>query len=76
MSDAIEQVIDLRRIESHLIHSTIAQRVAHTAADESFWMIADHDPVELHDFLIDLGLTVQTFIISEKEFRVFLGKIA
>lgn len=76
MSDAIEQVIDLRRIESHLIHPTIAQRAAHTAADESFWMIADHDPVELYEFLIDLGLTVQTFIISSKEFRVFLGKIA
>ena len=74
MSDAIEQVIDLRRIESHLIHSTIAQRAADTAADESFWMIADHDPVELYEFFIDLGLTVQTFVISEKEFRVFLGK--
>ena len=74
--DATDHVIDLRRLESFLIHPTIARQAALTSVDDSFWIVVDHDPIELYDFLIDLGLTVQTFIVSASEFRVFLGKIS
>ncbi|MEM9280933.1 MAG: DUF2249 domain-containing protein [Verrucomicrobiota bacterium] len=74
MKGATHNEIDLRRLDSYLIHPAIAQQAAHTQIDDSFWLISDHDPVELYEFLIDLGLTIQTFFVSENEFRVFLGK--
>lgn len=76
MKDITHNIIDLRELEPHLTHPAIALRAASTQIDDSFWLIADHDPVELHEFLLELALTVQTFICSETEYRVFLGKVA
>lgn len=74
MLSFLTNALDLRRIEHHLIHSTVARRAARTDANSSFWIITDHDPVELHEYLNELGFIVHTFIVSPREFRVFCGK--
>ena len=75
MKDISDTIIDLREVQRHLTHPVVARRAALTDIGESFWLITDHDPVELYEFLIELGLTMQTFIFSENEYRVFLGKV-
>ena len=52
MKDITHRIIDLRDLEPHLTHPSIAPRAASTKIDESFWLIVDQDPVELFELLL------------------------
>ncbi|MEM1083146.1 MAG: DUF2249 domain-containing protein [Verrucomicrobiota bacterium] len=67
--------IDLRKVEGHLLHPTIANAASGVESNGSMWLVSDHDPLELHDFLNQLGFTVQTFAVARDEFWIFLGRI-
>jgi len=68
-------MLDLRMMLPELVTLLIEVRASLVEANGSFWIICDHDPVELYDFFVELGFTIQTFIYSPKEYRVFLGRI-
>ena len=67
-------MLDLRKIAPELRHLIIEVRALQVEQEGSFWMIDDHEPVELYDFLEALGFCVQTYSCSNKEYRIFLGK--
>lgn len=67
-------MLDLRKIAPELRRLTIEVHALQVEEAGSFWMIDDHDPVELYDFLKALGYCVQTCIHTNKEYRIFLGK--
>ena len=68
-------MLDLRSVEPELIEMLIEVRASVVEENGSFWMIHDHDPVELCDFVAELGFNIQTFIYAPSEFRIFLGRI-
>ena len=67
-------MLDLRKIAPELRVLIIEVHALQVEEAGSFWMIDDHDPVELYDFLKTLGYCVQTCIYTNKEYRIFLGK--
>ena len=67
-------VLDLRKIDPELRMLVIEARALEVEEAGSFWMIDDHDPIELYNFLEALGFSVQTYIYTNKEYRIFLGK--
>lgn len=68
-------MLDLRKVDSDLILLLIEIRANTVEKNGSFWLIHDHDPIELYEFFINLGFLPQTFIFSNDEYRIFLGKI-
>ncbi|MEM7010007.1 MAG: hypothetical protein AAF585_00865 [Verrucomicrobiota bacterium] len=73
MQSWITKALDLRKMPPQLARSAAAERAADTEVGSSFWMIDDHEPVEICQLLGEMGFAIQTFIYSETEYRVFAG---
>ncbi len=67
--------LDLRVIEPDLAELLFEARASSVERGESFWFLDDHDPVELIPVMEKLGFTVQSFVYSATEFRVFAGRL-
>ncbi|MFT5905297.1 MAG: hypothetical protein ACI9E1_000893 [Cryomorphaceae bacterium] len=72
----ITDFLDLRALADDEVHSAISKYVSDVPMHGSCWIILDHDPVELYDFLSDMGMVVNTFIYDLDEYRVFLGRVS
>ena len=75
MAEFFRDTLDLRLLESDKLHSAIAQRANLVEPDRSFWLIADHDPLELHEYFNELGFSVTTYVPCEGEYWVFMGRV-
>jgi len=71
-----QHTLDLRELHDHKIHASIAQQAAGVEENAAMWLIVDHDPVELHEYLNELGFSVTTFVPNAGEFWVFMGRIS
>ena len=67
-------MLDLRKIAPKLRGLIIEVHALQVEGAGSFWMIDDHDTVELYDFLTASGYCVQTCTHTNKGYRIFLGK--
>ncbi len=67
-------MLDLRKIAPEFRVLIIEVHALQVEEAGSFWMIDDHDPVEIYDFLTALVYCVQTCIHTNKGYRIFLGK--
>lgn len=74
METSKTDMLDLRVIEPELVEMFVEVRASIVEKNGSFWMIHDHDPVELYDFILDLGFTAQTYIYGPSEYRIFVGR--
>jgi len=68
-------VMDLRDVDPELLELLIEVRASVVESNGSFWIVTDHDPVDLCDFIDELGFTVQTYICGIDEYRIFLGRM-
>ena len=68
------EILDLREINPDLVELIIEARAGSVDVNGSFWMIHDRDPVELYDFILDLGFTMQTFICPPNAYHIFIGR--
>ena len=65
--------IDLRGEENKQIQDILMCLLPKLSKHKSLWLICDHEPTNLYQYLIDNDLNFQTFIISDNEFRLFVG---
>ena len=65
--------IDLRGKELEQIKDKVVNILPELSKHKSLWLICDHEPLELYQYLIDNDYVFQTFIISKNEFRLFVG---
>ncbi|WP_309381365.1 DUF2249 domain-containing protein [Cerasicoccus frondis] len=72
--EQISMALDLRDMDTLLASAAIGERVASVAENGSFWMIHDHDPVELYELLDDLGFSMQAYFYDLGEYRIFAGR--
>ncbi|MEM1295912.1 MAG: hypothetical protein AAGH89_11145 [Verrucomicrobiota bacterium] len=75
MNSWISNALDLRNMPSGLAASAVAERVADTGSNESFWLLHDHEPVEICKYLFDQGFTIQTYLFSLDEYLIFVANL-
>ena len=68
-------MLELRKIAPELRRLIIEVRAIQVDEVGSFWMIDDHDPIELYDFLKTLGCYVQTVSTRIRNTESFLEKL-
>ena len=73
MQSWITEALDLRAMPPGLAKSAVAERAADTEPNGSFWMVDNREPIEICEFLISIGFTIQTHLFSEDEFLIFAG---
>ncbi|MCH6256324.1 hypothetical protein MLD52_07175 [Puniceicoccaceae bacterium K14] len=74
MDHTIANALDLRSLDVETAKTKVAERASQTKIHNSFWALCDHDPIELYETFIDLGLNIQAFVYPPEGYRIFLGR--
>jgi uncharacterized protein (DUF2249 family) len=71
----MDMKIDLRGEDVDQIQDKLMCLLPKLSKHKSLWLICDHEPTELYQYLIDKEFNFQTFIISNNEFCLFVGSV-
>ena len=75
MNNTLSNPLDLRGLTPSEAKSSLESRSATVEPGGSFWVLCDHDPIELYQDFIEIGFIAQTFIYPPEGYRVHLGRI-
>ena len=65
--------VDIRGLSPKGATSKLAESLQERQQDESIWLIDDKEPIDCYAYLIQENYLFETFIMSSKEYRVFVG---
>jgi hypothetical protein len=65
--------VDLRGLSSRSATNKLAESLEERRRDEPIWLIDDKEPIDCYTYLIQENYLFETFIMSSKEYRVFVG---
>jgi uncharacterized protein (DUF2249 family) len=69
------RIRDLRGMSADKAKMEIRQMTSLLEKNSSFWLIADHEPVEYYEHLKSNDLHFQTFICGDREYRLFVSRV-
>jgi hypothetical protein len=65
--------VDIRGLSSRGATDKLAESLEDRKRDEPIWLIDDKEPIDCYTYLIQENYLFETFIMSSKEYRVFVG---
>ena len=67
------ELLDLRGFGEAESLDMLEAQIENSLSDDSFWIIDDKEPFHCYDYLKEKECTFETYIISENEYRIFVG---
>ena len=65
--------VDIRGLSSKSANEKLVKSLNERKKDEPLWLIDDKEPVDCYTYLVQENYLFETFIMSSKEYRVFVG---
>ena len=65
--------VDIRGLSSKLATEKLVNSLNNRKKDEPLWLIDDKEPLDCYEYLIQENYLFETFIMSSREYRVFVG---
>tara|TARA_B100000614_G_C14328795_1_gene403782 strand:- start:441 stop:671 length:231 start_codon:yes stop_codon:yes gene_type:complete len=65
--------VDIRGLSSESANEKLVKSLNERKKNEPLWLIDDKEPVDCYTYLVQENYLFETFIMSSKEYRVFVG---
>ena len=65
--------VDIRGLSSKSATEKLRSSLDDRKEDEPLWLIDDKEPIDCYTYLVQGNYLFETFIMSSKEYRVFVG---
>jgi len=65
--------VDIRGLAPTELQLKLEASLKERSHDEPLWLIDDKEPVDCYAYLIQENYLFETFIMSSREYRVFVG---
>ena len=66
--------VDIRGLSSESANEKLVKSLNERKKNEPLWLIDDKEPVDCYTYLVQENYLFETFIMSSKEYRVFVGR--
>ena len=67
------EIIDFRESLSTDVLETLRSKLRKKSNSDGFWFITEEEPEECYELLLKEEFIFQTYIVSDNEYRVFVG---
>ena len=65
--------VDIRGLSSKSATEKLVSSLNDRKKDEPLWLIDDKEPIDCYAYLVQENYLFETFIMSSREYRVFVG---
>ncbi|MBK22231.1 MAG: hypothetical protein CMP63_07995 [Flavobacteriales bacterium] len=65
--------VDIRGLSSKSATEKLVSSLNNRREDEPLWLIDDKEPIDCYAYLVQENYLFETFIMSSREYRVFVG---
>lgn len=65
--------VDIRGLSPKSATEKLVSSLSERKEDESIWIIDDKEPLDCYAYLVQENYLFETFIMSSREYRVFVG---